>query len=566
MGFFTKLLSMGEDKPLKNYQKVVEGINALEPLMEAKSDEELSHMTVELRERLDQGETLDDVLPEAFAAVREASKRTLGLRHFDVQLIGGMALHDGKIAEMKTGEGKTLVSTLAGYLNALPGNNVHIVTVNDYLAARDSQWMGQVYEFLGMKVGLLQNGMDPEEKIPQYQADVTYGTNSEFGFDYLRDNMVARADRRVQRGHSFAIVDEVDSILIDEARTPLIISGAGSQAAELYQKFAAIVPSLRRNVDFEMDEAKKTIYTTEAGLEKVEFQLGIEDLYGDPSGQMPNHLQQALKAQFLFHRDVDYVVQNGEVKIVDEFTGRIMEGRRYSEGLHQALEAKEHVLVRQENQTLATITLQNFFRLYDKLSGMTGTAMTEDSEFRQIYDLPVQPIPPNRPVIRDDKNDLIYRTIDAKFNAVADDIAERHAYGQPCLVGTVSIESSERLSRLLSKRGIKHEVLNAKNHEREASIVAQAGRKGAVTIATNMAGRGTDILLGGNPDVLAQEFLVEELEEGEEPTTEQYEAARDRAVAITDQEKLEVKAAGGLCVIGTERHESRRIDLSLIHI
>ncbi len=563
MGFFTKLLSMGEDKPLKNYQKVVEGINALEPLMEAKSDEELSHMTVELRERLDQGETLDDVLPEAFAAVREASKRTLGLRHFDVQLIGGMALHDGKIAEMKTGEGKTLVSTLAGYLNALPGNTVHIVTVNDYLAARDRQWMGQVYEFLGMKVGLLQNGMDPEEKIPQYQADVTYGTNSEFGFDYLRDNMVARADRRVQRGHSFAIVDEVDSILIDEARTPLIISGAGSQAAELYQKFAAIVPSLRRNVDFEMDEAKKTIYTTEAGLEKVEFQLGIEDLYGDPSGQMPNHLQQALKAQFLFHRDVDYVVQNGEVKIVDEFTGRIMEGRRYSEGLHQALEAKEHVLVRQENQTLATITLQNFFRLYDKLSGMTGTAMTEDSEFRQIYDLPVQPIPPNRPVIRDDKNDLIYRTIDAKFNAVADDIAERHAYGQPCLVGTVSIESSERLSRLLSKRGIKHEVLNAKNHEREASIVAQAGRKGAVTIATNMAGRGTDILLGGNPDVLAQEFLVEELEEGEEPTTEQYEAARDRAVAITDQEKLEVKAAGGLCVIGTERHESRRIDNQL---
>ena len=563
MGFFSKILSLGEDKPLKNYQKMVEVINGLEPSMEARSDEELAHVTVELRERLDQGETLDDVLPEAFAAVREASKRTLGMRHFDVQLIGGMALHDGKIAEMKTGEGKTLVSTLAGYLNALPGNNVHIVTVNDYLAARDSAWMGQVYEFLGMKVGLLQNGMDPADKIPQYQADVTYGTNSEFGFDYLRDNMVPRADRRVQRGHSFAIVDEVDSILIDEARTPLIISGAGSQAAELYKKFAAIVPTLKRNVDFEMDEAKKTIYTTEAGLEKVEFQLGIEDLYGDPSGQMPNHLQQALKAQFLFHRDVDYVVQDGEVKIVDEFTGRIMEGRRYSEGLHQALEAKEHVLVRQENQTLATITLQNFFRLYDKLSGMTGTAMTEDSEFRQIYNLPVQAIPPNRPVARDDKNDLIYRTIDAKFNAVADDIAERHANGQPCLVGTVSIESSERLSRLLSKRGIKHEILNAKNHEREASIVAQAGRKGAVTIATNMAGRGTDILLGGNPDVLAQEFLVEELEEDEEPTTQQYEAARDRAMAITDQEKLEVKAAGGLCVIGTERHESRRIDNQL---
>ena len=563
MGFFSKILSMGEDRPLKNYQKMVEVVNALEPSMEARSDEELAHITVELRERLDQGETLDDVLPEAFAAVREASKRTLGMRHFDVQLIGGMALHDGKIAEMKTGEGKTLVSTLAGYLNALPGNNVHIVTVNDYLAARDSAWMGQVYEFLGMKVGLLQNGMDPSDKIPQYQADVTYGTNSEFGFDYLRDNMVARADRRVQRGHAFAIVDEVDSILIDEARTPLIISGAGSQAAELYKKFAAIVPSLKKGVDFEMDEAKKTIYTTEAGLEKVEFQLGIEDLYGDPSGQMPNHLQQALKAQFLFHRDVDYVVQDGEVKIVDEFTGRIMEGRRYSEGLHQALEAKEHVLVRQENQTLATITLQNFFRLYDKLSGMTGTAMTEDSEFRQIYNLPVQAIPPNRPVARDDKNDLIYRTIDAKFNAVADDIAERHAVGQPCLVGTVSIESSERLSRLLSKRGIKHEILNAKNHEREASIVAQAGRKGAVTIATNMAGRGTDILLGGNPDVLAQEFLVEELEEDEEPTTQQYEAARDRAQAITDQEKLEVKAVGGLCVIGTERHESRRIDNQL---
>lgn len=563
MGFFSKILSMGEDRPLKNYQKMVELINGLEPSMEARSDEELAHATVEFRERLDQGETLDDLLPEAFAAVREASKRTIGLRHFDVQLIGGMALHDGKIAEMKTGEGKTLVSTLAGYLNALPGDNVHIVTVNDYLAARDSAWMGQVYEFLGMKVGLLQNGMDPADKIPQYQADVTYGTNSEFGFDYLRDNMVARADRRVQRGHSFAIVDEVDSILIDEARTPLIISGAGSQAAELYKKFAAIVPSLKRDVDFEMDEAKKTIYTTEAGLEKVEFQLGIDDLYGDPSGQMPNHLQQALKAQFLFHRDVDYVVQDGEVKIVDEFTGRIMEGRRYSEGLHQALEAKEHVLVRQENQTLATITLQNFFRLYDKLSGMTGTAMTEDSEFRQIYNLPVQAIPPNRPVARDDKNDLIYRTIDAKFNAVADDIAERHANGQPCLVGTVSIESSEKLSRLLSKRGIKHEILNAKNHEREASIVAQAGRKGAVTIATNMAGRGTDILLGGNPDVLAQEFVVEELEEGEEPTTAQYEAAHDRAVAITEQEKGEVIAAGGLCVIGTERHESRRIDNQL---
>lgn len=564
MGLFSKLLSVGEDRPLKKYLKVVESINDLEPRMQAYSDEELAHLTVEFRERLDAGEDLDDLLPEAFAAVREASVRTIGLRHFDVQLVGGMALHDGKIAEMKTGEGKTLVSTLAGYLNALPGNNVHIVTVNDYLAARDSEWMGQIYRFLGMKVGLIQNGMDPAKKIPAYQADVTYGTNSEFGFDYLRDNMVSRASKRVQRGHSFAVVDEVDSILIDEARTPLIISGAGSQAADIYKKFAAIMPSLKRDVDFEMDEAKKTIYATEIGLEKVEFQLGIEDLYADPTGQLPNHLQQALRAQFLFHRDVDYVVTNGEVKIVDEFTGRIMEGRRYSEGLHQALEAKEHVLVRQENQTLATITLQNYFRLYDKLSGMTGTAMTEDAEFRQIYNLPVMAIPPNKPVVREDLNDLIYRTIDAKFSAVADDIAERHHAGQPCLVGTVSIESSERLSRLLSKRGIKHEVLNAKNHEREAAIVAQAGRTGAVTIATNMAGRGTDILLGGNADIMAQTFLAEQLgDEVDEATPEQIQEAKDRAESITKRESVEVRNAGGLCVIGTERHESRRIDNQL---
>ena len=564
MGIFSKLLSVGEDKPLKKYQKVVETINDLEPRMQAYSDDELAHLTVEFRERLDSGEELDDLLPEAFAAVREASVRTIGLRHFDVQLIGGMALHDGKIAEMKTGEGKTLVSTLAGYLNALPGNNVHIVTVNDYLAARDSEWMGQVYRFLGMSVGLIQNGMDPLKKIPAYQADVTYGTNSEFGFDYLRDNMVTRASRRVQRGHAFAVVDEVDSILIDEARTPLIISGAGSQAADTYKKFAAIMPSLKRDIDFEMDEAKKTIYTTEAGLEKVEFQLGVDDIFGDPTGQLPNHLQQALRAQFLFHCDVDYVVTNGEVKIVDEFTGRIMEGRRYSEGLHQALEAKEHVLVRQENQTLATITLQNYFRLYEKLSGMTGTAMTEDAEFRQIYKLPVMAIPPNKPVIREDLNDLIFRTIDAKFNAVADDISERHNAGQPCLVGTVSIESSERLSRLLSKRGIKHEVLNAKNHEREAAIIAQAGRTGAVTIATNMAGRGTDILLGGNADVMAQTFLAEQLgEEVDQATPEQIQAAKEKAQAITKRESVEVRNAGGLCVIGTERHESRRIDNQL---
>lgn len=563
MGFLSKLLSAGEGKALKKYEQLVEKINALESTYEAKTDDELAHVTVELRARLEQGAQLDDLLPEAFAAVREASKRTLGLRHHDVQLIGGMALHDGRIAEMKTGEGKTLVSTLAGYLNALPGNNVHVVTVNDYLAARDSAWMGQVYKFLGMTVGLIQNGMMPDEKKPAYEADITYGTNSEFGFDYLRDNMVARPDRRVQRGHSYAIVDEVDSILIDEARTPLIISGVGSQAADTYKKFAAVMPTLKRDVDFEMDEAKKTIFTTEAGLEKVEFALGIDDIYADPEGQLPNHLQQALKAQFLFHRDIDYVVVGGEVKIVDEFTGRIMEGRRYSEGLHQALEAKEHVLVRQENQTLATITLQNYFRLYDKLSGMTGTAMTEDAEFRQIYNLPVQAIPPNRPVIRDDKNDLIYRTIDAKFNAVADEIEERHTKGQPVLVGTVSIESSERLSSLLNKRGVKHETLNAKNHEREALIVAQAGRKGAVTIATNMAGRGTDILLGGNPDILAEQFLLEELDEDQEPTIDQIQDANARAKAITTREYDEVKQAGGLCVIGTERHESRRIDNQL---
>ena len=509
MGFLSKLLTMGEGKQLKRYQAIVDTINGLEASIKPKTDAELRAFSDSLRERAAAGEDTAALLPEAFAAVREASVRTTGLRHFDVQLIGGMALNDGQIAEMKTGEGKTLVSTLAGYLNALSGDNVHIVTVNDYLARRDSEWMGQIYRFLGMEVGLIQNGMRPAQKTPAYKADVTYGTNSEFGFDYLRDNMVTRASARVQRGHHFAIVDEVDSILIDEARTPLIISGAGTRAADTYNKFARVMPHLVRDEDFEMDEAKKTINATEVGLEKIESALGIDDIYADPSGLLANHLQQALKAQFLFHRDVDYVVVGGEVKIVDEFTGRIMEGRRYSEGLHQALEAKEHVLVREENQTLATITLQNYFRLYEKLSGMTGTAMTEDKEFREIYKLPVVAIPPNRPVARIDENDLVYRTIDAKFNAVADDVAARHEAGQPCLIGTVSIESSERLSRLLDKRGIKHETLNAKNHEREAHIIAQAGRVGAVTIATNMAGRGTDILLGGNPDVLAEDVLRE---------------------------------------------------------
>ena len=575
-GFLSKLLTLGEGKQLKHYEATAAKINGLESEMQARSDQELRALTAAFRERAQNGEDLKSLLPEAFAAVREASVRTLGLRHFDVQLIGGMALNDGQIAEMKTGEGKTLVSTLAGYLNALPGNNVHVVTVNDYLARRDSEWMGQVYRFLGMEVGLIQNGMRPDKKIPAYKADVTYGTNSEFGFDYLRDNMVTRAEARVQRGHHFAIVDEVDSILIDEARTPLIISGAGTQAAETYNKFARVMVGLVPEADFDMDEAKKTINATESGLEKIEAMLGIDDIYADPSGQLPNHLQQALTAQFLFHRDVDYFVVNGEVKIVDEFTGRIMEGRRYSEGLHQALEAKERVLVREENQTLATITLQNYFRLYEKLSGMTGTAMTEDAEFREIYKLPVVAIPPNRPVARKDEDDLIYRTVEAKFNAVADDVAERNKAGQPCLIGTVSIESSEKLSRLLDKRGIKHETLNAKNHEREAHIIAQAGRVGAVTIATNMAGRGTDILLGGNPDVLADDVLRERgldpdaeplTEDGEPnpalPTDEQRADALAEAKRVCAEEHDQVIAAGGLTVIGTERHESRRIDNQL---
>jgi preprotein translocase subunit SecA len=534
-------------------------------------DEELSGQTKLFRERIENGETLDDLLPEAFAAVREASRRTTGMRHFDVQIIGGIALHRGTIAEMKTGEGKTLVSTLAGYLNALDGQGVHIVTVNDYLAKRDSEWMGQIYRFMGMKVGLLQNGMRLNLKKPAYQADVTYGTNSEFGFDYLRDNMVTRPSLRVQRGHHYAIVDEVDSILIDEARTPLIISGAGTKSAGTYKDFARAVRGLTPDVDFEMDEAKHTIAATDEGLKKIERNLGIDDIYADPSGQLVNHLQQALKAQYMFHRDQQYVVVDGEVKIVDEFTGRIMEGRRYSEGLHQAIEAKEGVLVREENQTLATITLQNYFLMYDKLAGMTGTAMTEDAEFREVYHVPVQVIPPNKPVIRVDHDDLVYKTVAAKFNAVADDVAERHAKGQPCLVGTVSIENSERLSRILDKRGIKHNVLNAKYHEREAQIVAQAGREGAVTIATNMAGRGTDILLGGNPKAMAEDMLREQgfyapVKEGEEPvvpTEEQRAAALEKAKAICDKEREHVVAAGGLAVIGTERHESRRIDNQL---
>ena len=562
-GFLSRLLSMGSDKELKEYERITARVNDLEPRFKAMSDDELHGITAAFRERHAEGESLDGLLPEAFAAVREASVRTIGLRHFDVQIIGGIALHRGTIAEMKTGEGKTLVSTLAGYLNAIPGEGVHIVTVNDYLAKRDSEWMGRIYRFLGMSVGLIQNGMRLPLKKPAYDADVTYGTNSEFGFDYLRDNMVTRASMRVQRGHHYAIVDEADSILIDEARTPLIISGVGTKSASTYKDFARAVRGLVPDVDFEMDEAKHTIAATDDGLKKIERALGIDDIYADASGQLVNHLQQALKAEYMFHRDQQYVVVDGEVKIVDEFTGRIMEGRRYSEGLHQAIEAKEGVIVREENQTLATITLQNYFLMYDKLSGMTGTAMTEDAEFREVYHIPVQVIPPNKPVIRVDHDDLVYRTVDAKFKAVADDVAERHANGQPCLVGTVSIENSERLSRILDKRGIRHNVLNAKFHEREAQIVAQAGREGAVTIATNMAGRGTDILLGGNPDLIAEDFLREDGIEPEEATAEQRKEALARAKAICDVEKDRVIKAGGLCVIGTERHESRRIDNQL---
>jgi len=561
--FLSKILSFGADKDLKAYQRIVEKINALEPTMQEMSDEELQAQTEKFKARYAEGESLDDLLPEAFATVREASVRTIGQRHFDVQLIGGIALHKGTIAEMKTGEGKTLVSTLAGYLNALSGEGVHIVTVNDYLAKRDSEWMGTIYKFLGISVGLLQNGMRLSLKKPAYEADITYGTNSEFGFDYLRDNMVTRPEMRVQRGHHYAIVDEVDSILIDEARTPLIISGAGTKSAGTYKDFAKAVRGLTPEIDFEMDEAKHTIATTEIGLEKVERALNIDDIYNDESGQLVNHLQQALKAEYMFHRDQQYVVIDGEVKIVDEFTGRIMEGRRYSEGLHQAIEAKENVQVREENQTLATITLQNYFLMYDKLSGMTGTAMTEDAEFREVYHVPVQVIPPNRPVKREDLDDLVYRTIDAKFEAVVRDVEERHQNGQPVLVGTVSIDNSERISRILSKRGIKHNVLNAKFHEREAQIIAQAGRKGAVTIATNMAGRGTDILLGGNPDVMAEDILRNQGIEPAEATQEQKEAARKEAKEICATEREAVTAAGGLCVIGTERHESRRIDNQL---
>src|SRR4051812_45233064 len=500
MSVFQKILRAGEGRTLKRMEQRVREVNALEEQLEGLSDDELAAMTIEFRERFEEGEDLDDLLPEAFACVREAAKRAVGMRHFDVQLIGGMVLHEGRIAEMKTGEGKTLVATLPLYLNALAGVNVQLVTVNDYLAKRDAEWMGPVYEALGMTVGVIQAEMaddfEQTNRRAAYACDITYGTNSEFGFDYLRDNMAVELAQTVQRGHWYAIVDEVDSILIDEARTPLIISGQPEQAADTYYAFARAVGNLEIGVDYEVDEKFHTAAPTEDGVTKVEQAIGVENLYAPENGQLVNHLIQAIKAKELYKRDDEYVVMDGEVKIVDEFTGRVMEGRRWSEGLHQAVEAKEGVRIQEENVTVATVTIQNYFRMYEKLAGMTGTALTEANEFHEIYGLEVVPIPTNVPVVRDDKDDLIFKTKDDKFAAVVEDIGERHAIGQPVLVGTVSVEVSEHLSTLLKRRGVPHEVLNAKQHEREAAIIEKAGQPGAVTIATNMAGRGVDIKLG----------------------------------------------------------------------
>ena len=559
----SKLLSLGDGKRLRQYRQMVDKINALEGGLTALAEPELRSTADRLRERACAGEGNERLLPESFALMREASKRTVGLRHYDVQLIGGMALNDGCVAEMKTGEGKTLVSTAAGFLNALPGEPVHVVTVNDYLAKRDAEWVGRIYGLLGMKVGLIQNGMESYERKPSYAASVTYGTNSEFGFDYLRDNMVSSPSDRVQRGHVFAVVDEADSVLIDEARTPLIISGLSGAPSEICNSFAEIAARLNPETDVVLDEKRRTVYETEVGLVKIEGMLGGE-VYADLSGATANRLRQALKAQFLFKLDHDYVVDGGEVKIVDGFTGRIMEGRRYSEGLHQAIEAKEHVQIKPETRTIATVTLQNYFRLYKKLSGMTGTALTADSELSSIYHMPVVPIPTNKPVIREDKGDLIFRTAEAKFAAVADEVERRHAKGQPVLVGTASVKASERLSGMLTERGIEHQVLNAKEHEREAAIVAEAGRLGAVTVATNMAGRGTDILLGGNYEMLRQAALKKFGVEDEGSAAEwQLHSADAEARYITDREGYAVRVLGGLCVIGTERHEARRIDNQL---
>ncbi|MCM2419656.1 MULTISPECIES: preprotein translocase subunit SecA [unclassified Streptomyces] len=576
MSVFNKLMRAGEGKILRKLHRIADQVNSIEEDFVNLTDAELRALTDEYKERFEGGETLDDLLPEAFATVREAAKRVLGQRHYDVQMMGGAALHLGFVAEMRTGEGKTLVGTLPAYLNAISGKGVHLITVNDYLAERDSEWMGRVHKFLGLEVGCILANMSPAQRREMYNCDITYGTNNEFGFDYLRDNMAWSKDELVQRGHNFAIVDEVDSILVDEARTPLIISGPADQATKWYADFARLVKRLNKGEagsigveetgDYEVDEKKRTVAIHESGVAKVEDWLGIDNLYESVNTPLVGYLNNAIKAKELYKNDKDYVVMDGEVMIVDEHTGRILAGRRYNEGMHQAIEAKEEVDIKDENQTLATITLQNFFRLYDKLSGMTGTAMTEAAEFHQIYKLGVVPIPTNRDLARLDRADLIYRTEEAKFAAVVEDIAEKHEKGQPVLVGTVSVAKSEYLSAQLSKRGVPHEVLNAKQHDREASIVAQAGRKGAVTVATNMAGRGTDIKLGGNPEDLAEAELrqrgLDPVEHVEEWAAD-LPAALERAEAAVKAEFEEVKELGGLYVLGTERHESRRIDNQL---
>ncbi len=561
-----KILRIGEGKILRNLERIKDKTNAFEPAIKALSDSELSAKTEEFKSRYAQGESLDSIMPEAFAVVREAAWRVLAQRHYDVQIMGGAALHLGNIAEMRTGEGKTLVSTLPAYLNAIAGKGVHVVTVNDYLAERDSEWMGRVHRFLGLEVACILSNMNPQQRRVAYAADITYGTNNEFGFDYLRDNMVWNPADLVQREHFFAVVDEVDSILIDEARTPLIISGPTNETNEWYEQFARFVRKLNVAEDYEVDEKKRTVGVLESAIDKTEKEFGIENLYESVNTPLVSLLNNAIRAKELYKRDRDYVIMDGEVLIVDEHTGRLLAGRRYGEGMHQAIEAKEGVKVQAENQTLATITLQNYFRLYEKLSGMTGTAMTEAAEFNQIYKLGVVPIPTNREMIRIDQSDLVYRTVEAKYVAVIEDIVERHAKGQPVLVGTTSVEKSELVSNMLKKRGVPHQVLNAKFHEKEAAIVAMAGRKGAVTVATNMAGRGTDIMLGGNSDHIARTELAQRNLSPIENLAE-YNAAWPEALARAEAsvaaEHNEVVKLGGLYVLGTERHESRRIDNQL---
>ncbi len=562
----SKLLRLGEGRMVKRLKGVADYVNTLSDDVEKLSDAELRAKTGDFKARLEKGQTLDDLMPEAFAVAREASWRVLSQRHFDVQVMGGAALHAGNVAEMKTGEGKTLTCVLPAYLNALAGKGTHVVTVNDYLAKRDSEWMGRVHRFLGLDVDVILSQMNPQERRAAYNADITYGTNNEFGFDYLRDNMTHSLDELVQRGHAYAIVDEVDSILIDEARTPLIISGPADGASNWYPEFARIVPLMEKDTHYEVDIRKRTIGIHEVGVEFVEDQLGIDNLYEAANSPLVSYLNNAIKAKELFNRDKDYIVRDGEVLIVDEFTGRVLLGRRYNEGMHQAIEAKERVEIKAENQTLATITLQNYFRLYDKLAGMTGTAQTEAAELHEIYKLGVVSIPTNRPMVRKDQSDLIYKTEEAKYIAVVDDVVERYEAGQPVLIGTTSVERSEYLSRQFTKRRIPHNVLNAKYHEQEARIIAEAGRRGAITVATNMAGRGTDIVLGGNPDFLADTHLREQ---GLDPveTPDEYQDAWDATLQkfkdAAETEAKEVQEAGGLYVLGTERHESRRIDNQL---